>query len=100
MPRGFTPSPPGTVMCQHLVAHGPFGLLAAPRPCKRPAMTSSPYCKLHTMIAAKTPRVEIHDGGFCIGCAQPGRRYVVGGVTITLCTAHQKALERAFREGR
>jgi len=97
---GFTPPPPGTAMCQHLVAHGAFGRLTQPRPCRRAAAPGSPTCKLHQAIAAKIPRIDIYEGGYCIGCGMPGRRYIVGGVTIALCIPHQKALERALREGR
>ena len=97
---GFLPPPAGTPMCGYLVAHGLEGRLSEPRPCKRAAKTDSPYCGLHQRVAAMVLHVEVRDGGFCLGCAQPGRSYVIGGVTLALCAAHGRALERALREGR
>ncbi len=98
--RGFRPPPPGTAMCQHLVAHDSFGRLRTPRACKRAAVSKSSFCGLHARITAKTPHIDVFEGGYCIGCGMPGRRYIVGGVTIALCVPHQNALERALREGR
>lgn len=98
--RGFRPPPPDARMCHYLVAHGTSGLLDEPRPCKRTATHDSPYCGLHTRIAAKVPHVEVRDGGYCVWCGQPGRSYVADRVTISLCTTHGRALERALREGR
>ena len=97
---GFLAPPAGTVMCSYLVVYGFEGLLPEPRPCKRAAQTDSPYCGRHKIVAERTPQVEVRDGGFCIGCSQPGRSYVINGVTIPLCAAHRRALERALREGR
>lgn len=98
---GFLPPLAGTVMCAYLVVWDAMqGRLPEPRPCKRAAHTDSPYCGLHKRVAARVLHVEVRDGGFCIGCSQPGRSYVLGGVTIPLCAAHGRALERALREGR
>ena len=87
-------------MCSYLVAWDGLGQLPEPRPCKRAAVDDSPFCRLHAMVAARTPHVEVRDGGFCVWCGQSGRSYTADRVTITLCERHGKALGRALREGR
>lgn len=84
-------------MCSYLVVYGLAGKLIELRPCKRAARSDSPYCGFHRRVAARTPAVEVRDGGDCVWCGQPGRSYVVDRVTIPLCGAHGQALARVIR---
>lgn len=96
---GFRTPSPSTRMCKRLVVHDGTRLVR-PRPCKRPSIDGSFYCGLHARIVARTPALEVRDGGFCVWCGGPARSYKCELVTISLCTFHGRALARAIREGR
>jgi hypothetical protein len=84
--------------CEALVAWGFAGRLETPRPCKQNAKPGERFCGLHLSKGASL--VEVRDGAWCVGCGESGRAYVVGGVTISLCGKHGKALVKAIRDGR
>lgn len=85
--------------CLALVKFGEMSVrLAQPRRRSRPGGADG-LCGLHRSMAARAGlRVESRDGGFCVWCAQPGRRYVRVGerVEITLCGACGAALKKAL----
>lgn len=85
--------------CTHLVVHGRDGLIP-PRQCRRFAADGTTLCRLHAVVVARRPPVEVRVGGFCVCCGAAGHSYVVNGITIALCGAHGRALARAIREGR
>jgi hypothetical protein len=86
-------------MCAATTVHDSYGK-HAPRPCRRAAKAGGSLCGLHAAIERKSAKVVGVDGGFCVGCAEPARSYVVGGSRVALCAAHGKALAKAIREGR
>jgi len=86
------------VKCEAIVRWGSNGKLARPRPCARNARGASPYCHVHARLAGK-PKVESFDGGWCVWCVGPGRRYQTSGdgTPITLCNAHAVALANEIK---
>lgn len=87
-------------MCRYLSVYDSYGLMKAPRPCKRAAAAGTDYCRRHGNMVARSPQVEVRDGGFCVWCGEPARSYVVDRVTVALCRSHGRAIARAIREGR
>jgi hypothetical protein len=71
-------------LCAYPVIYGTLGMLSEPRPCKRDAV-EGPYCAQHARVAKRRPVLRVHDGGFCIWCAAPGRTYARDGVQLALC---------------
>ena len=74
--------------------------LIAPRPCVRPAKDGSPYCGFHASPRGARGRlrgsVALHEGGFCIVCADAAHTYVIDGTRIALCARHGQALSVAI----
>lgn len=74
----------------------------APRPCRRDARSDSAFCGLHQVLAAR-PTVASSDGGWCIWCLAPGRKYECSrdpGRGIVFCDDCARAIARDVRTPR
>jgi hypothetical protein len=92
---------PETERCRALIRFNMNGASAENQRCRRKAQADG-YCNLPAhRDSAKTPRVESADGGWCIWCGEPGRRYTCPraklGVDLTLCVKCGQGLLRELR---
>jgi hypothetical protein len=85
--------------CSALISYGPDGASTEPRQCRHGAKERG-LCGLHAGMAAP---VHVSDGGWCVWCGGPGRRYVKppAVVAIVLCGACRHVLAKTlWRESR
>lgn len=75
---------PARPLCVAMTRYDLDGL-CRPRRCRHRA-TKGNLCGLHAKAAEKL-RVESVDGGWCVWCGAPGRRYtrLVRGVPLAMC---------------
>jgi hypothetical protein len=86
------------VKCAAPIVKDQDGHPVAPgRTCARKALEGSLYCGLpaHKRLAEGFD-VETFEGGFCVWCGLPGRRYrpTSEGPAVALCARHGAALKR------
>lgn len=89
--------------CTAVVSWGALGPLPEPRRCVQRAKPGDALCGLHASLQKRKGRVEASDGGVCIWCLKPGRRYRSSrsdGVAIPLCDACARQLAQAIPRGK
>ena len=87
------------LQCAEIARYHPqTGRPIEPRRCKHRPKVDSIYCGIHAKLAART-KVTTADGGWCIWCTAPGKRYACSRdphVTIDLCVSCGEALSRVL----
>jgi hypothetical protein len=70
--------------CGAFVRYGTDGPIA-PRQCRHPAKKNG-FCALHAPDPNR-PYVVAADGGWCVWCGEPARRYqrAVSGLSLAIC---------------
>ena len=70
--------------------------IVPPRTCRHKAKPGEKFCGLHR---ASRGSVASSDGGFCVWCAEPARRYTsgAGNAAIDLCAKCSDSLAREIR---
>jgi hypothetical protein len=87
--------------CAAWVRNGAWGPIA-PRPCARLAPLGERFCRTHQHQRLR-PFVSVTDGGWCVWCGEPARRYNCSKderTSLSLCLLCARALVHAIREVR
>lgn len=80
------------MQCEALTRWG-YGLLEQPRRCLVNAKPGHRFCGIHRKLSQRAI-VSSVDGGWCVWCARPGRRYESTNdqLPIALCDTCARAL--------
>lgn len=86
--------------CHAVVHNDAHGRLREPRRCRAKKKYGT-FCGPHAKAFSVVPLVTSADGGWCIWCGQPARRYDCSradvNVTLALCGACGTGLFRALQ---